>query len=303
MIDISVVIGTYNQGYVLDKVLAAYAAQSLPADQFEVLLMDSTSTDDTAAIVAKYVDQFNLRHCVIANEGKAVARNKGVEQATGRFIIISDADMICEPEFVAAHLDAQQQSADPVCYEGAAFDLPSLDWPPNPATLRSQVGKVHRRDKRLGWYYFLTGNLSFPRKLFMDFGGFSTDFKGYGWEDLELGYRITTAGYALRYLPEAVNYHYHVLSQDGVIERNIYKGQSARIFLAKHPELKWFLGLNPISVFLFNRIVPDGRVVSWMRRQVGSSGVLAQFAVWFLKEYYYLSGILDRGHTVLQKMS
>ena len=54
MIAISVIIGTYNQGHLLRKVLGGYTQQTLPSDQFEIIVADSSSTDDTAAIVADF---------------------------------------------------------------------------------------------------------------------------------------------------------------------------------------------------------------------------------------------------------
>lgn len=299
-IQISVVIGTYNQAHVLSKVLDAYTRQSLSNDQFEVILADSSSMDHTSDIVDLYKHQFNLRHCIIPNQGKAFARNYAVRESMGDFIIITDADMIPDAGFIEAHLQAHRQSTQAICFEGAAFDLPDLSWPPNQETLVSQVGRVYRSGKRLGWWYFLTGNLSMPKQTFNAFSGFSEAFKGYGWEDLELGYRMFQSGIKLLYLPEAINYHYHVISDDDYVKRNIQKGQSARLFLSKHPELKWFLGLNPLSVAIYRWLTRKHGVreivFNWARHQ---SRMKQRIGYWITKEYYYLSGILDNGDSVL----
>ena len=75
------------------------------------------------------------------------------------------------------------------------------------------MGKDPKSGSKLGWYYFLTGNISFPKALFMQENGFNEVFMSYGWEDIELGYRLEQKKVPLRYLKSAVNYHYHVISK------------------------------------------------------------------------------------------
>ena len=122
------------------------------------------------------------------------------------------------------------------------------------------------------------------------------DFQNYGWEDIEMGYRLFQKNVPLRYLKGAINYHYHVISKEEEVERNVDKGDSARILLRKHPELKWFLGLNPLSTWVFNKIFPEGRVYNQIKDQWSKSTIKLKrnFSFWFLKEYHYLKGILGK---------
>ena len=101
------------------------------------------------------------------------------------------------------------------------------------------------------------GNISFKKVTFNKLGKFDEIFKVYGWEDLELGYRFYKSGIKLYYLKDAINYHYHVVTEEDELERNIKKGESARLFLNKHPELKWF-GIKSISTFIFKLTYPKG---------------------------------------------
>ncbi len=291
---ISVVMGCYNQLAVLQRVLSAYEHQALDPRLFEVLVVDSSSTDGSADWATQYHPNFQLRYIVQPNRGKAAARNVGVAQSRGQWIIITDADMIPDAQFIAAHLKAHQDATQPTCFEGLAWNLPSLDWPPKPETLMPQVGRHPKDGARLGWYYFLTGNLSFPKALFELFLGFDETFTGYGWEDLELGYRLEQAKIPIRYLHSAVNYHYHVIAPDADIVRGEDKGKSAKIMLAKHPELKWFLGLNPVSVAIFPRISQTGWFYRWVSNRCypSQNRILHGFGFWFLREYHYLKGLL-----------
>ena len=293
---ISVVLGTFNQKTVLQTVLPMYGNQSLSPSDFEVIVVDSSSTDGAVQWLQAYALQapFTLKILVQNNQGKAWARNDGVAMATGKWIVITDADMIPHPDFLAHHLEAQQQTAVPTCFEGLTYNFYQLEWPTDKGNLTPLIPHNPPTNTTLGWYYCLTGNLSLPKIVFEAFKGFDTDFTGYGWEDLELGYRMSKKKIPLRYLQEAINYHYHVISKDQDIERHWHKGVSAKTLLSKHPQLKWFLGLNPLSVALFLRIKESGFIYTSMQKWYGSASIYKhRFGFWFLKEYRYLKGLLS----------
>ena len=133
-----------------------------------------------------------------------------------------------------------------------------------------------------------------PKALFLQQNGFDKAFIGYGWEDLELGYRLSLKKVPLLYLKEAINYHYHVVTPAEEVSRCEKKGESAKIFVEKHPELALFLGLNPVSKLVFKCLSPHGAILKWIRKHgfERPSGLRHRFGFWFLKEYYYLCGIL-----------
>lgn len=290
---ISVVLGSFNQKEVLEKVLNSFESQSISPSQFEVIVIDSSSTDGTGDFFKTYQPQYAFRGIVQPNQGKTSARNRGVKESRGKWILITDADMIAHPDLVKNHLEAQQKSLKPTSFEGLTYNMTRLVWPPELESLYPYIQRDYKENQALGWYYFLTGNISFPRDTFYELGGFNETFKGYGWEDLEMGYRFKKAKIPHLYLKSAINYHYHVVSDEGEIERNVHKGKSAKVFLTLHPELKWFLGCNPLSVWLYKHISKDSSLYKMMMKWQGRSlGKRHQFGTWFLKEWHYLSGIL-----------
>jgi len=295
--DVSIVIGSYNQCDRLTRVIDAYK-QQITSCNFELIVVDSLSDDGTQEMLASVpskLDSFHFKFVSKENpSGKAQARNHGVYLSNSDLIIISDADMIPDVGFVQAHVDAHSSASQPCCFEGLAHNLVSYDWPPNLLLATPQVPKKYQTGARLQWYYFLTGNISFPKSIFEQASGFSLDFKNYGWEDLEFGYRLFKQKVPFYYLKEAINYHYHVISDDEQIDRKYNMGQSAQIFYQKHPELKWFLGLNPVSAFLRRRLSKQGVLYRMIASFYGMKiGFLHRFSVWFLSEYNYLSGILN----------
>ncbi|MBT6121453.1 glycosyltransferase [bacterium] len=295
-VKISVVIGTYNQKDKLRRVLDSFFNQTMPAPEYEIIVIDSGSTDGTKELMDSYSPDCGYKPIVQRNEGKSGARNRGVTESNGKYIIITDADMIADKEFVKTHYDAHLETKGTVCFEGVTYNMTDYHWPPDPKKIFPYITGNYPNKKRLGWYYFLTGNISFPKELFLSVNGFDMDFQNYGWEDIEMGYRLFQKNVPLRYLKGAINYHYHVISKEEEVERNVDKGDSARILLRKHPELKWFLGLNPLSTWVFNKIFPEGRVYNQIKDQWSKSTIKLKrnFSFWFLKEYHYLKGILGK---------
>ncbi len=292
-IKISVVIGTYNQADTLKKVLPIYENQLCSKSVFEVILVDSSSSDNTHEFLKSFKPSYNFHYKIQENKGKAAARNTGVKLAKGSYIIITDADMIPDPTFIQGHLDAHLNSTKECCFEGLAWNMSRLEWPINSTELNPQVGTFPKHMSKLGWYYFLTGNLSLPKSLFDANNGFNEDFQSYGWEDLELGYRLSRKNVPLFYLKTSINYHYHVISKQEEIYRCEKKGESSLLFLKLHPELKWFLGFNPLSKFVFPKISQESRIYKLFQNLFNSKPSLKHsFGFWFLKEWHYLKGAL-----------
>jgi len=290
---VSVVLGTYNQKEILKRVLDAYQEQTI-GNNFEVIVVDSSSTDGTAELLKTYSAKFSFKPIIQANKGKANARNRGVKEAASDLIIITDSDMIADPGFIKAHVDAHQDAEEkPLCFEGVTYDMAHLHWPPEKEFIHPYIKPNYPDRKKLGFYYFLTGNISFPKSVFEEAGGFSEDFLGYGWEDIELGYRLSRQKIPLYYLKSAINYHYHVVLADDAIDRHYAKGESARIMLQKHPKLSLYLGINPATKWVHRHIPKDGKFYNWMKKNYDSpSPWRHKIGHYFLKEHNYLRGLL-----------
>ena len=291
---ISVVLGTYNQKETLRRVLESYNNQKVDDATFEVLVIDSSSPDGTYDMMCTLKTNYELRPLIRENKGKTAARNEGISLSHGNIILITDADMIPDPTLIQTHWDAYKGATEDTCFEGVTYNMHQLEWPTTQTNLYPYIRESLKPNQKLGWWYFLTGNISFPKTLICNEGCFSEDFLGYGWEDLELGYRLFKKNVPLRFLPDAKNYHYHVVTKQEEIDRNVKKGESAKIVLKKHPELKWFLGLNPLSKLIFPRIKENGCFFKTMKTWFSNSdtGVKHRFGFWFLKEYFYLKGLL-----------
>ncbi|MEY3397467.1 MAG: hypothetical protein RL220_61 [Bacteroidota bacterium] len=88
---ISVIITTYNYSQYVERAIRSALEQSLSRDAYEVIVVDDASTDNTRQVLEAYTDVLRIFH-LEENIGLAGARNFGIRQSRGQFILFIDAD-------------------------------------------------------------------------------------------------------------------------------------------------------------------------------------------------------------------
>lgn len=275
---LSVVIGTHNQRHVLKKTLESLFHQTLSPELYEIQLIDSSSIDGTDKMVEELRPTCRFDYVRVENKGKAAARNIGIKKATGEIILLTDADMVADPKLLEEHLLAHEKK------ENASFEGLTINPDGKP-----YIRERFRARKKLKWSYFLTGNLSIRKAHLIEAGLFDENFKGYGWEDIELGYRLHQMKIPLYYLPSAVNHHDHPVSKEGMVERKFEMGKSAALFYKKHPNfgIKMFIGINPLAMSIYHFIKKRPPLLEFVRRKALTS----RFYQYVLEEYQYRLGL------------
>lgn len=286
---ISVVIPTFNRRETLAVVLPLLSKQTLPPDQYELLLCDSGSSDGTLELVAELAIP-NLRHIRPAeNRGRSGARNAGIREAAGEFVLFTDADIIPSPNLLEEHLRMHRArphssvvgleiQVDTVAEYEAVRDNPY-----------DKGRHMHgRQDKTISWLFFLTGNASAPRQALLDVGLFDENFTVYGHEDLELGYRLQKSGWTIQYNAQAVNYHWHPVPFAERCDKMRHSGVATRRFFQKHRDwaILLRLGVNPVTLFL-HRLT--AAVPAW-RNRLRSKTMTEGLGRSLTLQYYYLCG-------------
>ena len=120
---LSVVIPTYNRSDILQLTLESLVHQDLDHDDYEVLVVDDGSSDDTADVVKKYTDQMNLRYFFQEDEGyrAAGARNLGITHAQGENPVFMDAGVMAHSSLLRVHLAHHEASTEPIAVCGYVF--------------------------------------------------------------------------------------------------------------------------------------------------------------------------------------
>ena len=118
----SVVLCTYNRRNLVLTALAGLRRQTLPYDQFEVIVVDNNSQDGTFAAVNAYVqagprmisrnlkDMWQVRCLTEIQNGLSYARNTGLQAAQGEIIVFLDDDTIAQPTFLERLLAAYDET-------------------------------------------------------------------------------------------------------------------------------------------------------------------------------------------------
>ncbi len=93
----SIVIPAYNYGHLLARAVVSACAQA--GEDYEVLVIDDGSSDDTPAVLAGLCEQFSvLRTIRQDNAGLAAVRNRGIDESSGTYLIFLDADDELKPD-------------------------------------------------------------------------------------------------------------------------------------------------------------------------------------------------------------
>ncbi len=239
----SVVIATYNRAPTLQTCLDALAKQTMPAHEFEVIICDDGSTDDTEHMVAGRQLPFKCVFLRQQNLGPAAARNKGIRAAGGDYILFLDDDCFPEPESVERHYHALQSAGSPCAVLGSIRTLPEYVQSVFAAVADNSdllLACPLMEDGHLYDYNsFFAGNISIARQALIDAGLFDEDFTGSIWaaEDIELGYRLYQQGFSVFYSSSCSAWHAQALSPDGFYDKYIKRGGGGVRTFAKHPDL------------------------------------------------------------------
>ena len=235
---------TYNRAHLLERVLDACFEQTVPADAYEVVLVNDGSKDETPEVIARAQSRATCRFEVInqPNSGLAKGRNAGIARASGERIIFIDDDVLPLPNFVEEHL--RSHAAHPkAIVRGGAINVESFDELPPP------VWKV----KDYSGNFFWTTNVSVPLATIRAIGGFNETFSEYGWEDIDVGLRLRFGGVKALFNSKALVYHWKPRPRAGDVEKMIRQARAqarTAVQLAQiHPHWRTYLatGINPVN--------------------------------------------------------
>ena len=94
----SIIIPAYNAAKYLNRCIESVANQNLPHDCYEAIVVNDGSTDDTLAVLDLLIDKYSfLRYISTPNRGLSNARNRGIAEASGEYILFLDSDDSISP--------------------------------------------------------------------------------------------------------------------------------------------------------------------------------------------------------------
>lgn len=113
---VSVIIPVYNSGKYIDKTIDSVLNQSY--EQIEIVLVDDCSSDNSKQIIENYTKKYTniIFQQLEENSGAAIARNKAIELANGRYIAFLDSDDLWYPSKVERQLELMKRKNAAICF-------------------------------------------------------------------------------------------------------------------------------------------------------------------------------------------
>jgi len=229
MVDLSVIIVSYNTRRLLDECLASLQTAVSPANGMEIIVVDNASGDSSVEMVReKYPDV----HLIAGDEnrGFSAANNLGARQANGRVLLFLNSDTVVSEEALVQpldYLDAHPKvgaTTVRLVYPNGERDPDNHRGFPTPWNALchfSGLGRLFRSSPRFNGYFqsyadfeqthavpVIAGSfMMMPRAVFDELGGWDESYFFYG-EDIDFCYRIYLAGYEIIYYPHVQVLHY-----------------------------------------------------------------------------------------------
>ncbi len=241
ILKVSVIIPTHNRAQSLKSTLQLLSSQTLPLDQFEVIVVDDGSTDDTASVqndpfpfALNYIHQFN--------RGSAPARNEGARYARGDTLVFIDDDISLEPNYLQG-IVAAREGQNRIIVRGTvlSYRMPE-DTPFRALYARLTVDQIMPKCEPF-FLDFASNNFAIRREDFFALGQWEEGI-AYGgqslWLDVDLAYRAFQQGYEFRQSAEARCYHrdYAIHDLSTYARRLEMQSRLVTLLFRKHPELE-----------------------------------------------------------------
>ncbi len=242
---ISVIVPTYNRSQLLTYTLQSLIGQTMNKADFEVVIVDDGSTDDTFDMIKTYEGLLNFKYVYQIDKGyrPASARNLGIRVAEGGICMFIDSGIIVKSDCLKQHLRAHNQHGTDLALVGYTYgwgaDETALTASINPHDADASIAKlvemgniwdirenIYRKyqdkihDLVVPWTLFYGGHFSTSTQALFEVGLFDENYDGnWGTEDQDLGYRLHLANKEIMLCRDAVVLHLPHESDSAAKER------------------------------------------------------------------------------------
>lgn len=204
---VSVVVPVYNGAEYVGDCIEALLHQDFKSDQFEIIVVNNRSTDNTQEII----DRYPVRSLYESKRGPAAARNAGIRASTAKFIAFTDADCIPHDDWLSKLIFSM---TDSVC--GAGGQIVSYYEDDAVSTFIDQI--VFRQRYNIlqkNPPHITTANACYLRTSLEKIGLFDESFPFAAGEDRDIGERLAMAGGTFVFAEAAIIRHKHPQTLEG----------------------------------------------------------------------------------------
>lgn len=233
---LSVVIPFYNRSSFVKKVLHFIQLQTIKKADFEVILVDDGSSKSHQSDIIQSLESYkdlNIQYLYVGREEKLTSfftanragpiRNLGAQKAKSEILLFLDSDILLPKDYF--ELILQHHQHDEVVLPKRVYlnqecsekelknvnDIQSTDIMRTPwqGYIDEFYNKNDWANEKLIWKFFITYALSMKADIFFKSGGFRTNYISFGYEDLDLGLRISKLTSKFKLLDVPVYHLFH----------------------------------------------------------------------------------------------
>src|SRR5213595_3842946 len=262
---VSVIICSYNGGRTLAACLNSLGKLNYP--DYEVILVDDGSTDDTAYIAAQFPQ---VRYIHQSNNGLSHARNTGAAAAKGEVLAYTDSDCMADVDWLY-YMIGTLVSGDYAGVGGPNITPPAKNWI-QACVAAAPGGPSHVLLTDTVAEHIPGCNMAFYRWAFDSIGGFDAEYRKAG-DDVDFCWRLQQSGCVIGFNPTAVVWHYRRFTLKAFMNQQRGYGEAESLLRFKHlvffgptgtakwrgqiygtPRFSWFLN-KPI---IYHGVFGDG---------------------------------------------
>src|SRR6266853_3914479 len=266
---ISVIIPTFNRAVMLANTLESFAAQTIPKNRYEVIVVDDGSKDSTPEVCREFVSRIELKYLHIDNSGTSAAKNTGILASRGKILLFFDDDDIADRRLLEQHLKAHKRHPEEnIAVLGYTTWAPTLSVTP----LMHYVTDIGRflfaygdlKDgQMLDFSYLWAGRCSCKRSFLAKHGVFNRQFRAPGIEDIEIGYRLSRFGLRVVFHRSAMSYMTRAPTFEEFCDRCERQGEALFLFSRLHDDPAVQQYCQCADPFIDNRAVSVDPEIRW----------------------------------------
>jgi prepilin-type N-terminal cleavage/methylation domain-containing protein len=224
---VSIVVCSYNGGATLQQCLQSLLRLDYP--DYEVIVVDDGSTDNTAALLERCASVRVIRQ---ANRGLSAARNAGLFAATGAIVAYTDSDCFADTDWLTMLVHQLQRTG------AAAVGGPNLT--PDDGWLASCVAAspgqpTHVLENDQVAEHIPGCNMAFRREALLAVNGFDCQYKRAG-DDVDICWRLEQAGYWITFAPSGFVWHHRRQTVRAYLRQQAGYGEAEALLRFQHPD-------------------------------------------------------------------
>ncbi len=234
--NISIILPTFNRGYILSKAIDSVIQQTYT--DFELIIIDDGSSDNTSEIVRRYHDA-RIRYIqYYPNKGGNHARNVGIHLAEGEYLAFIDSDNIWDKEYLAKRIEIIDSEKLDLVFGDTYITYENGLKRRFPRCEETDLGDIQGITKKILCNNVIDTNTACVKKtVALDIGGFNEELKRF--QDWDFFIRIICGGYTCKYVHDVNELVHGFIQRDSVSNHSEYYWDAKKhIFLSHINEIK-----------------------------------------------------------------